>query len=140
LFPYLITFKGFRIVFLIFCNSKLTANTRNPVEPVAKHIVCGTIRDKSNGEALIGATIYIRELKTGVISNTYGFYSLTLPVGKYNLIYSFIGYKSDTLSVNLKSNIKSDRTLSESSFQLVEVVISSQKKDDNIKKTDIGVE
>ena len=54
----------------------------------------GYLKDKSNGEALIGATVYIEELQKGVVSNPYGFYSISLPEGHYNVTYSYIGFKA----------------------------------------------
>ena len=51
----------------------------------------GNIIDKVNGEHLIGATIYVDNNKFGTVSNNYGFYSLTLPNGDFNVTFSFIG-------------------------------------------------
>ena len=56
-----------------------------------KHTISGYITDKNNGESIVGANIYCKELNLGVTSNTYGFYSLTLPSGTYNISYTFIG-------------------------------------------------
>ena len=50
-----------------------------------KHTISGHIKDAETGEELIGATIFINELKTGGTTNVYGFYSLTIPEGKYTL-------------------------------------------------------
>ncbi len=41
--------------------------------------ISGYLTDESNGEGLIGASVYVEELKAGTITNVYGFYSLTLP-------------------------------------------------------------
>lgn len=90
---------------------------------------------------MIGVSVYVQELKDiGATCNAYGFYSLTLPEGKYHTICSFIGYKTDTVFINLNSNIKSDRMLSENVSELNEVVITAEKKDENITKTQMGVE
>ena len=40
--------------------------------------ISGYVYDKQNGEILIGASIYNAELKRGVLTNEYGFYSITL--------------------------------------------------------------
>ena len=45
--------------------------------------VSGYVRDKQSGEELIGANIYLNELKQGTSTNPYGFYSLTIPEGNY---------------------------------------------------------
>lgn len=106
-----------------------------------KFTISGTIRDKKTGETMIGVTVFPIEITgTGTTCNEYGFYSLTLPEGKYNMACSFIGYKTDTLTVNLNGNIKLDRYLSDNSLLIKEVVVTAEKKEDNIKRTDIGVE
>jgi outer membrane cobalamin receptor len=106
-----------------------------------KQTISGTLKDKATGETMIGVSIYVQELKgIGTSCNTYGFYSLTLPEGKYHLIFRFIGYKADTVFVNLNTNIKLDRTLSENSAELLEVLVTADKNEDNIRKNDIGVD
>ena len=51
--------------------------------------ISGTIKDASNGEDLIGATIKVKELPTvGAITNVYGFFSLSLPAGDYTIIFN----------------------------------------------------
>ncbi|MBI3257863.1 MAG: TonB-dependent receptor plug domain-containing protein, partial [Ignavibacteriae bacterium] len=67
-------------------------------------------------------------------------YSLTLPEGKYRIVCSYMGYKSDTAFINLNANIKSDRFLTESVLKMKEVVASASKENDNLTKTEIGVE
>ncbi|WP_245756677.1 TonB-dependent receptor [Flexibacter flexilis] len=105
-----------------------------------KFTISGNIKDKKNGETMIGVTVYPLELSgIGTSCNEYGFYSLTLPKGQYHIICSFIGYKPDTLLVNLEANIKSNRALTDNLFTLQEVVVSAEKKDDNIKRAEIGV-
>lgn len=90
---------------------------------------------------MFGVAIYPLEKRgTGTTCNEYGFYSLTLPEGKYHLVCSYIGYGADTLSVDLKANLKLDRILTDNSKTVKEVVISSTRKDDNLTKTEIGVE
>ena len=66
----------------------------------AKHVISSTIRDKSTGEALIGATVILLERPgIGATSNSYGFYSLTAPDGSYTMVISFADYTADTLKL-----------------------------------------
>jgi hypothetical protein len=51
------------------------------VSAQTKNTLSGYLKDQSNGEALIGATLFIKELKTGAVTNVYGFYSITVPAG-----------------------------------------------------------
>jgi outer membrane cobalamin receptor len=103
--------------------------------------ISGTIRDAATGETMIGATVAPVELPgVGASCNAYGFYSLTMPAGNYHLIYRMIGYQDDTLVVNLNSNIPMDRKISTDVATTVVVEIKGEKREDNIRKTDIGVE
>ncbi|TND07872.1 MAG: TonB-dependent receptor plug [Bacteroidetes bacterium] len=120
-------------IFLLLLSSQLFAQQ--------KFTISGTIKEKKSGETMIGVTVFPLEIKgVGASCNEYGFYSLTLPEGKYHIVCSFIGYKSDTAFINLNANIKSDRFMIENSLALQEVVVSATKKDDNLTKTEIGVE
>ncbi|MER3329364.1 MAG: carboxypeptidase-like regulatory domain-containing protein, partial [Candidatus Kapaibacterium sp.] len=55
-----------------------------------EYTLSGYVKDKSSGESLIGATITIKDTKLGAVTNAYGFYSLTLPKGKYIATASYI--------------------------------------------------
>jgi hypothetical protein len=103
-----------------------------------KHTVSGYISDASSGEELISATIYIKELKTGTVTNTYGFYSLNLPNGEYTVTYSFIGYSSQEFSINLKEDVKKNVELRPIAILTGEVEIYGKRKDANITSTDVG--
>ena len=70
----------------------------------SKFTISGYIKDAANGEALIGATVYIKETGTGAITNEYGFYSLTLPAESYTLHYSYVGYSAVTKVLMLDKN------------------------------------
>lgn len=91
-----------------------------------KHTVSGYIKDRSNGEALIGATVYIQSLGTGTISNEYGFYSLTLPAGTYQLSYAYLGYKTQSVALDFTKNTRLDLELEPESSQLQEVVVTGE--------------
>lgn len=107
----------------------------------SKFTVSGTIKDKKNGETLIGATVRVVEQKgTGAAANEYGFYSLTLPAGNYTLIYEYIGYKPQTRSVTLDKNVKLDMPMDENSQELMEVSVTAEKEDDKITNAQTGVE
>lgn len=106
-----------------------------------KYTISGTVTDKKNGETVIGASVYIKEnLRAGVVTNAYGFYSITLPQGKHQLIFTMIGYQKEIVDIDLSSNIQLNRPLSEMVNELKEVVITSEKADDNLSKPQIGVD
>ena len=92
-----------------------------------KYTISGYITDINNGESVVGANIYCKELNLGVTSNTYGFYSLTLPLGTYEISYSFIGYKSENKKIQLTSSIKNDVEFELSAINIQEVIVRADK-------------
>jgi outer membrane cobalamin receptor len=124
----------FKFIFfcILFANTGLFAQE--------KFTISGSVRDKATGEELIGANIIVTDLpNTGISANEYGFYSLTLPAGKYKLRSSYIGYEEIVQLITLDKNIKLDWKLS-SGRQLEEVVVKATKEDENITKTTMGTE
>ncbi len=97
-----------------------------------KLTINGYVNDAANGESLIGATVYVQELGTGVVSNVYGFYSITLEPGDYTVEYRFLGYEAITKKVALAQNQRMDIELREAGLQLAEVVVTAEPEDINV--------
>jgi hypothetical protein len=93
-----------------------------------KSTLSGYLKDAETGEALIGGRIYIDSLKMGAVSNIYGFYSLTLPNGTHDVMFSFIGKEPIKTRVILDQNIELDINLKDNSNTLAEVVVTGEKK------------
>jgi len=90
--------------------------------------ISGYIQDLDSGEKLITANVYDYQSEKGAVSNTYGFYSLTLPKDSVLLTISYIGYKDQNLSLFLDQDITLNIDLTaELAFEEVEVV--AKKKD-----------
>lgn len=104
-----------------------------------KFTISGYVKDASDGESLIGATVLIKELGTGNITNVYGFYSITLPAGNYTVEYRYIGYISQAQVISLTENTRIDIELSEESQQLQEVVVFAEPEDKNVTSTEMSV-
>lgn len=104
-----------------------------------KFTISGNVQDANNGEELIGVSIIDAATSSGTVTNVYGFYSLTLPAGKHNIIYSYIGFKADTVEYDLTKNITQNVELSTASVDVQEVVIQAERNNENITNTDIGV-
>ncbi|GAB3708906.1 TonB-dependent receptor [Spirosoma flavus] len=74
-------------------------------QAVSRFTVSGYVRETGSQEALIGVNIYLPGTTTGTTTNTYGFYSLTLPAqDSVRLAYSFVGYESISRTISLRSN------------------------------------
>jgi hypothetical protein len=92
-----------------------------------KYTVSGFISDASNGETIVGANIFCKELGLGTSANTYGFYSLTLPKGSYQITYSFLGYDAEVVEINFDKDVKKNVQFKASSTLINEVIVSSEK-------------
>lgn len=106
--------------------------------------VSGTVKDKKNGELLIGVSVKVSEDPTiNVVANEYGFYSLSLPEGNYTLIISYPGYQDFEQQIKVDQNIKVDLPLlpAETAAKAIdEVVITGIKKDKNLTSAQMGAE
>jgi hypothetical protein len=102
--------------------------------------ISGTVKDAANGEDLIGALIGIAEQPgKGTATNSYGFYSLTLPAGNYTLVFQSLGYQTRTEKVELKSNVSLKIELNPTEQQLAEVQITDERSNDNVRKNEMSV-
>jgi hypothetical protein len=113
----------------------------NCVNAQNKYTISGTIKDKATGEELLGAVVKIEELKnTAVVTNNYGYYSITLPEGDYTVSFIYTGYKNQSIKVALRQSVKLDIAGEEEVRETEEVVITSEKKDQNITQAQMGME
>jgi hypothetical protein len=87
----------------------------------------GYIRDASSGEALVGAAVMANPGRQGIYTNNYGFFSLTLPEGEYELMSSYLGFASDTQEIRLDRDIRLEIELDPVGTQVDEVIISASK-------------
>ncbi len=102
--------------------------------------VSGTVKDASNGEDLIGAVIVVKtDASRGTATNTYGFYSLTLPPGTYTLIYQYTGYTPQEREVALTANTSINVELAPLATNLEEVVVRTERVDENVSSNQMSV-
>lgn len=93
-----------------------------------KFTISGYIKDIGTGEELLGANIMVKDKPLGTSSNAYGFYSLSLNSGKYQLIFSYLGYNDQIIDVDLTADIKLNVEMETRAVLSQEVVISEDKK------------
>lgn len=105
-----------------------------------RRTVNGNVSDAKTGETLIGASVkLIGPVSAGGITNAYGFYSLNVTDGNYEVSVSFIGYKTVQKTVELSKDTRLNFTLEEDN-QLDEVVISATKKNENVSSPQMGLQ
>ncbi len=122
------------ILCVIFLGLNVTAQ-----ENKDNFTLSGYIKDGSSGETLIGASAFIASLAAGTTSNEYGFYSLSVPPGQYTIEFSYLGFESQTIEINLDKNITQDIEMGEEAAMLEEVVVTSESEDKNVRNTEMSV-
>jgi len=80
-----------------------------------KFTISGTITEAKSNETLIGVNILFPEIGKGVVTNEYGFYSITLPKNSYKLQVSYVGFNSINQQIELNENQKLNFQLTEAS-------------------------
>jgi outer membrane receptor protein involved in Fe transport len=98
----------------------------------------GYIKDSLSGETLIGANLTIRSEGKGIVSNQYGFFSITLPKNNYVVSVSFVGYQSKEFSMDLTNNIQQNILLLPNSAVINNVTVTTRKRDNNVKAAQMG--
>lgn len=97
------------------------------------------MRDSQTGEDLTGATILaIGATNSGTITNSYGFFSITLNEGSYTIVIQYIGYESDTLDFVMKKSEKIEVLLSPKTYELDNILITGSRADKNINSLQMG--
>jgi hypothetical protein len=104
-----------------------------------KFTLSGIVSDKNTKETLIGASVFIPELKSSALTNEYGFYSITIPKGSYTIQISYVGYTTVSERLELDKIKKIDFSLAQEGQQLEEVIVTNEKKTSNIKKPEMSV-
>ena len=92
-----------------------------------KHTISGYVQDAASGEQLLGVNVIWQDQLQGTTTNTYGFYSLTLPEGEAEIVFSYIGFDKVVKKINLQEDITIDVELSMSSAEIAEVTIVGEE-------------
>ena len=103
-----------------------------------KYTLSGTITDVSSGEDLVGAVVSIPNSNYTAISNSYGFYSISIPEGDYKVNISQMGYSKQEIQVSLHSNQLIDIKLNIIRYQLDDVEVTGNRGDRNITSLEMG--
>ena len=105
----------------------------------------GKITDKATQKPLIGADIYLKELKKGTNADTQGNYYLKgIPEGNYTIIGSYLGYQTFSRKIYLKGQERLDISLKEQAEEISGVTVSGksiahQKKEESMPVTVIDM-
>ncbi|WP_205511870.1 TonB-dependent receptor [Longitalea arenae] len=117
----LMRFSLVPFLLMLFAMGPLQAQT-------GKYTISGYVKDESSGEVLINATITMQPSGIAVMTNSYGYYSVTLPAGKYTMLISYSGFKTYQKEIELKANTTQEFSLATAGKDMQEVVITGEKR------------
>lgn len=103
------------------------------------YTLSGYVKDVKDGEALIGVSVFTTMPRKGTTTNVYGFYSISLPAGKYEMNYSYLGFGLEKRTIELNKNITLNINLAEETAQLEEVIVTDKRMDENLATPQMGV-
>ena len=106
------------------------------VQAQKKFTLNGYVKDTTSGESVIAATIAIDG--KSVTSNQYGFYSVTLEEGEYDVLVSHVSYLAQSFHLSLRNNLAHNIYLVSKSAALNEVVVYSRRRDANVRNAQMG--
>ena len=132
----------FFLFFFFICTNKLFANFKPTIftENSENSELSGYIKDSLTNKPLIGVSIYIRDLKSGVVTDRNGFYVFkNIPAGKYLTEIKYEGYRDKNLYLYIKGETNFNCGLIESVTVMNEVVVTGSSKATFIKKNPIPI-
>jgi predicted transport protein len=121
-----------KLFFILFLFSLTSAKAQE-----SRSTLSGYLTDSKNGEALIGAKVVIASLNMAAVTNTYGFYSLTVPAGKYKVEFRSLIYPIDTKEIDLTNDVRFNYELG-ANYQEIQEVVVNAKKGENVNSTKMG--
>ncbi len=123
----------FRFLLLIFVSTSFS----NFGFSQQKFTLSGTITEAQSGESVVGAKISVPSLNLGATSNEYGFYSLTVPKGIYEVQFKAYGLKTISMQIDLNANQMFNFEMSDETEVLEEVEVNA-KRGENVTSTKVG--
>jgi len=117
-----------------------SANTIDKTQP-ERSSLSGTVTDKKTNQPLAGATVFISDLKLGVIADSTGNYIFkNIPSGSFLIEIKFEGYKSITRNIIIKgATVHENFVLEESAAEINEVVVTGTSKATQIKRNPVPI-
>ncbi|MGN6603215.1 MAG: TonB-dependent receptor [Ginsengibacter sp.] len=97
----------------------------------ARYKLYGYIKEGNSKEPLIDATVYESDSRKGVITNSYGYFNLSLTEGKHKIIISYAGMQPVVLEVDMHGNLQKDISLSIRKESYSPIVVQSESEEKN---------
>ncbi len=106
--------------------------------PKGPCIISGKVRNKEDGQPVVGAQVYVKAINAGTITDASGYYALNIPKGENEIVFKFMGREDSTIPIMVYNNGSLNVDMEESNVLISEVVVTSEKEN-NLKNLNIGV-
>ncbi len=132
------------LLIALLCSLTLTvfAQSRNVVGRDIGELknlkISGRVTDQITGDALVGATVTVREINKTEITNTNGNFNLVLDRAEYILEFRYVGYETIIYPIVAVGEGRINITMIQEDFTLDDVVIFGRDPEQNIRSTDMG--
>lgn len=118
----------------------LLSRLSQPAYAQTTHALAGYVREAKTNTPLSGVTVFVQEVRKGVTTDRDGYYILSLPAGKYNVLFSSVGYLRQVQPITLPpSQLGNMVSLEVDTKLLDEVTVKTESADRNVKKVEMGV-
>lgn len=109
-------------------------------EPAADITLSGYLTEEGSGEALISGTVFIQSIGKGTFTNEYGFWSLTIPPGDYEVTFKYLGYDPVVKQLVLTEDTKLDMALKPegTTIETVEIIAGNEEAREDVQSTRMG--
>ncbi len=128
------------IFIILLITVSLSSSVKATENTSGKFLIKGKVIDINTKEELIGAVVYIKELKIGTATDATGEFKLKIPQGEYTVEVSFIGYKKLSQKMSVSSDVFKVFKLTTESQKIEDVIVNAERKNENITRTTMSVE
>ncbi len=123
----------------ILKNSSADVQPTSPHKDGPRKTISGFVLDAETGEKLIGANLYVPNLRTGTVTNNYGFYSLTLPADSVYLAVSYLGFETQYFHFLLMDDVARDFRLKQDRLGLGNIEVLDERIENLVQSTQMGI-
>jgi hypothetical protein len=117
----------------------ITVGSKSLAKANGKVSILGRITDQETGEPVIGATMYLEEIKSGTATDLNGYLSMMLNPGNYTAVFEFMGMEKKKYLLSVLSEGKFSIEMKKSVIQMKEVVVYGDRQM-NIQMKEPGLE
>ncbi len=122
-----------------FIENKLFEIGSKSAAKKSKAVISGFVKDIKNGEALPGASIYLDSVFTGIVTDQFGYYSLTVSSGIHTLEVNSLGMKEALRHVIVYNDGKINIEMKDDIPSLKNVIVTAERRS-NISSTQMGID